>query len=227
MSRMFKVNGKTVMTINPIKGSCKHVCSYCYRKNSRAKRFYEGAPRFDAHALKPLGKNKVVFVASMNDMWGNWIPLEWIETVLEWCGEQDESNTFYFLTKNPMRYRTPSLWRELLLPDTYILGVTVESDIDAIAGKLSHAPPPTARLDAMLKLPPGTRKFISIEPIVEFSCSFAERIRAVAPEFVYLGMNNHQKNARLCEPSLSSTRYLIKQLRAFTKVREKTLREAV
>jgi DNA repair photolyase len=228
MSRMFQVNGKATPTINPIKGGCKHDCSYCYRKNNRARKFYQGEPRFCPEVLKKkIGKNETYFMVSMNDMWQKDIPLDWIHAILDWCSRQDPSNTILFLTKNPIRYRmVQSYYHQLFNKPNFVYGVTLESDIDVICKKMSHAPPPIKRIEEMVKLK-GVRKFVSIEPICEFSCSFAERVREIAPEFVYLGYNNWIRNAHLLEPSLSSTRYLISQLYKFTEVREKTIREAI
>lgn len=225
MSRMFKdEEGKTVLTVNPIKGGCGHECGYCYRKNNRAKRFYEGEPRFDDKALKNIGDNKVVFVCSMNDMFADWIPDEWIADILSWAANQSITNTFYFLTKNPVRYH--ECFVDFFHDDArFYFGATIESDIDAIVRKHTHAPPPSKRIEAMTELG-GVKKFVSIEPIMEFSCSFAERIKGIEPEFVYVGYDNHYMNCPHLEPSLPSTRHLIEQMQRFTTVRLKTLREA-
>ncbi|MEG0528254.1 MAG: DUF5131 family protein, partial [Longicatena sp.] len=42
-------------------------------------------------------------VCSMADLFGDWVPLEWIHDVIEKCVEND-SNNYLFLTKNPKRY---------------------------------------------------------------------------------------------------------------------------
>lgn len=62
-----------------------------------------------------------VFVASMGDQFGPWVPVRWIEQVFASCRASPEW-AFQFLTKTPQRYL------ELLsiLPPTAWLGTTVE-----------------------------------------------------------------------------------------------------
>jgi protein gp37 len=45
-----------------------------------------------------------VFVGSMADTFGSWVPDKWIAKVLEAC-EKAPQHTYLFLTKNPVRYR--------------------------------------------------------------------------------------------------------------------------
>lgn len=70
------------------------------------------------------------------------------------------------------------------------------------------------------------KKYVTIEPILDFSSvkAFADLIEKIAPDFVYVGYDNH--NCRLPEPPLSKTLELIGELEKFTEVRLKTLREA-
>ncbi len=48
-------------------------------------------------------KPRVIFVCSMADLFGEWVPDEWIEEVFKAC-EQAPQHTYLFLTKNPQRY---------------------------------------------------------------------------------------------------------------------------
>jgi protein gp37 len=99
---------------NPITG-CKHDCPYCYARDI-AQRFYpQGfAPtllpdRLTAPANTPIEKRdgpeigwKNVFVCSMADLFGKWVPEEWIEAVFRKVRAHPEWN-FLFLTKFPQR----------------------------------------------------------------------------------------------------------------------------
>lgn len=44
-----------------------------------------------------------IFVCSMADLFGDWVPDEWIEQVFEVCGKAPR-HRYMFLTKNPQRY---------------------------------------------------------------------------------------------------------------------------
>ena len=59
-----------------------------------------------------------IFVVSMGDLFGKWVPDSWIEQVFKAC-EAAPQHTYYFLTKNRVRYRTgylAEIWRERLQP---------------------------------------------------------------------------------------------------------------
>lgn len=48
-------------------------------------------------------KPRTIFVCSMADLFGEWVPDEWIEDVFAACKEAPQ-HTYLFLTKNPIRY---------------------------------------------------------------------------------------------------------------------------
>ena len=48
-------------------------------------------------------KPRAIFVCSMADLFGEWVPDEWIEQVFEAC-EAAPQHRYLFLTKNPKRY---------------------------------------------------------------------------------------------------------------------------
>jgi protein gp37 len=102
-------------TWNPVTG-CKQDCQYCYAK-SIANRFYpeKFEPTFRPERLSAAQNTVIpkkrkdepgirnVFVCSMADLFGEWVPVAWIREVLTVCHENPQWN-FIFLTKNPERY---------------------------------------------------------------------------------------------------------------------------
>jgi protein gp37 len=105
---------------NPVTG-CLHGCAYCYARDI-ATRFYDqgfvptfiperlGAPRNTRAPRLPDSASEVdklgwknVFVCSMADLWGKWVPSEVIRYVLREATEQAQWNYLY-LTKFPQRY---------------------------------------------------------------------------------------------------------------------------
>lgn len=105
-------------TWNPVTG-CKHGCPYCYARDI-ANRFYPPEIGFNPHfwperleapknmtipAKDCSQGEKTVFVCSMADLFGNWVPQEQIDQILLAVGTAPEWN-FLFLTKNPKRYLT-------------------------------------------------------------------------------------------------------------------------
>jgi protein gp37 len=121
---------------NPVTG-CENTCSYCYAReiaaSYRMKAFYPvgftplfheerlGAPAStplprDAEAHPELSR---VFVCSMADLYGGWVPDSWIEAVhaAELANPQW---TYIHLTKYPLRYL------KVTLPSTAWIGTSVD-----------------------------------------------------------------------------------------------------
>jgi protein gp37 len=135
---------------NPIVG-CKRDCEYCYAKKYATDRNWLkdfNEPELSIKALKEpyeIKKPCVIFVCAFADLFGEWIPDEWIKFVLLTIKETPR-HTYVFLTKNPSRYK------EFEYPSNVYLGVTVES------------PDKLWRAEALRDLP--YKKFCSIEPIL-------------------------------------------------------------
>ena len=229
-SRMFHL---VTRTWNPITG-CLHGCVYCWsrrlvetRLRWITRKYRHGfKPAFHEEELSELFKpGEFVFVSDMGDMFGDWVPEEWIMRVLD-VVRRFPKTTFLFLTKNPRRYHV--LKGTLCLYRNAIFGATIETDIDDLyAGhRISGATTPSERIQCMRSLG-ALRKMVSIEPVIEFSNpkTFAERVAEIEPEFVYVGYDNY--NNKLPEPPLSKTLELIDTLRSHgIVVYEKTIRKA-
>lgn len=67
---------------------------------------FDFSPTFHRYKLdepKHWKKPRTIFVCSMADLFGEWVPDEWIEQVFEAC-EAAPQHRYLFLTKNPKRY---------------------------------------------------------------------------------------------------------------------------
>lgn len=215
------------MSWNPVTG-CLHSCSYCWARRlalTRLKRH----PHYSVHGFNPALNEKAfarrfkegewVFVCDMGDLWGSWVPSEWITRVLGHASMFPRTR-FFFLTKNPSRYS------EFLgmMPESAELGVTVETNRDDGYERFSKAPKPSERLKRMAELD-WPRKVVVVEPILDFDLEdFAKELRELNPSEVYIGYDNYGN--KLPEPPYSKAKELVERLSAFTRVHAKSLRPA-
>ena len=104
--------------------------------------------RYRANRLDALKRGNNVFVGAMADLFGDWVPDEWIQEVLNTC-EDHPLNNYLFLTKNPIRY--PKLVKKGLLPmeENYWYGTTITDEKTLFF------------MDARFKT------FVSIEPLLK------------------------------------------------------------
>ena len=77
------------------------------------------------HAKKP----QTVFVCSMADLFGEWVPLRWVRDVLDACAAAPQ-HRYLFLTKNPKRYADLMNiallpWNENHVEDSFWYGISV------------------------------------------------------------------------------------------------------
>ena len=166
------------MTWNPVTG-CLHGCEYCYARkiaNRFGNKYFpygldineldeqlDGEkgkdpypfgflPTFHRYRLDEPSKIKKpqnIFVCSMADLFGDWVPDEWIQAVFTAC-EAAPQHRYLFLTKNPKGLC--SLANKKILPtnDNFWYGTTINTQRDLIyPGRLFD------------------NTFISIEPILE------------------------------------------------------------
>ena len=108
-------------TWNPVTG-CEHGCKFCYAEDiSKMKRMQEYypfgfTPTFHEYRLQAPKNTPVdgrVFVCSMADLFGKWVPDEWINKVFDACMTAPQWE-YMFLTKWPNRYKMleslPKAW---------------------------------------------------------------------------------------------------------------------
>ena len=92
-------------TWNPVTG-CLNNCSYCYARKIGMRFQGHFKPTFHKdRLLQPFKEKKPskIFVCSMADLFGDWIPKEWIDVIIH-TAKMLPQHTFLFLTKNPKRY---------------------------------------------------------------------------------------------------------------------------
>ena len=106
--------------------------------------------RYRLNEPKEINKPKNIFVCSMADLFGSWVPEEWIKEVFKACEAAPQHN-YLFLTKNPDRYI--ELYEKKLFPykENYWFGTTVTKNADRFVW--IHGTP--------------YKCFLSIEPLME------------------------------------------------------------
>jgi protein gp37 len=123
--------------------------------------------RYRLEELQHYKKPQNVFIGSMTDLFGAWVPDEWIQEVFKTC-EAVPQHRYLFLTKNPARYI--KLYKKNLLParHNFWYGTTTVTEKNRYWYSEYH------------------NFFVSIEPIMSrFSDFFTEVQRIVgAPLFL-------------------------------------------
>lgn len=141
-------------TINPIGGLCprEYRCSYCYVPPFYKRFGWKTEPHLKLEVFEQARRRRKptrYFLCSTHDLFGPWIPKEWIKAVLSTV-DTLRQHTFLLLTKYPMRIHKQ--WR-VQLPRNLWLGTTITDQ------------------EAMLQCCPigtsgATVRFISFEPLL-------------------------------------------------------------
>lgn len=160
----------TDFTWNPITG-CLNSCPYCYARKI-AKRF----PNIFPNGFKPtfhedrltepykLKKSSKIFTCSMGEIFGAWVPQEWVSKIFRViidCGPMSTvkghpNHIFQILTKCPHNFSSFFAILNYRLPPNMWLGVTIDRQNAAYKKRFLT--------DGVLK---GGVKFISFEPLLE------------------------------------------------------------
>lgn len=140
------------------------------------------APTFHRYRLDipQTWKNpKTIFVGSMADVFGSWVPDEWIQEVFDACAKAQQ-HKFLFLTKNPNRYN--ELAAKGLLPQEHWYGYTATSQ--KMLWKFHHAD------ECLVK-----NLFVSIEPILApMQPGFCSHVPA---DWVIVGAETGQRKCKV------------------------------
>ena len=100
--------------------------------------------------LKTATKPQSIFVCSMADLFGEWVPDSWIEMIFA-AIQSERRHTYLFLTKNPKRYHA--------IPKTYFSkNVWVGTSVTGIDD--------LNRIETMQELPDYIKTFVSFEPML-------------------------------------------------------------
>ena len=145
-----RIDGNDIKTIN---GPDGQICVEVEYKtaNPYPEKF---TPTFHKHRLSDYEgkKGRNIFVCSMADLFGEWVPDEWINQVLTACKNFSQHN-YLFLTKNPGRYnRIKNLPRK----ENFWFGTTVTNNYDWQTNAF-----------LLYRALPHHYTFLSIEPILE------------------------------------------------------------
>ena len=139
-------------------------------------------PTFHYYRLgeyKDKKRPRNIFVCSMADLFGEWVPTDWIIDVFNACREAPQHN-YLFLTKNPKRYAQLG-YSEIGLPayGNMWYGSTVTSPhTDIYWGK-------------------GVNTFLSIEPILEPFGEIGSALKDSPPKWVIIGAETGKRKNKV------------------------------
>jgi protein gp37 len=141
---------------------------------------YGFMPTFHKYRLNDYAKKKGrnIFVCSMADLFGAWVPDEWIEEVFEACKAAPQHN-YMFLTKNPGRYIELQSKDKLPHDGNFWFGTTVT---DGGEPYMWH--------DGSY----GFHSFLSIEPILE---DFGEFAGELPQEWIIVGAETGNRKEKV------------------------------
>ena len=128
-------------------------------------------PTFHQYRLTdPLTKGfgKSIFVCSMADLFGEWVPDFWIEKVFEAC-KAAPNHRYLFLTKNPKRYLELAEKGKLPEDDIFWYGTTVATPETEVFWSDKH------------------KTFVSIEPILAPFPENPENLLALNTDWAIFG----------------------------------------
>lgn len=129
-------------------------------------------------------KPRTVFVCSMADLFGEWVPDEWITDVFR-AVQAAPWHRYLFLTKNPARYaRLP---KECFAGEAEIwLGTSITTSKD------------TKKLDELMESwETGAQWFVSVEPILEDMDDYLVTALSYVPQWVIVGAESGNREGKV------------------------------
>lgn len=122
-------------------------------------------PTFHKYRLSEPAKWKnprTVFVGSMTDLFGEWVPDRWIKDVFNAC-EKAPQHRYLFLTKNPQRYVNLAEKEILPISENMLFGISVTNKAETI----DAAEAVSGLMDIFCKYAENVPVFLSVEPLLE------------------------------------------------------------
>ena len=123
-----------------------------------------------------MRKGQKVFVGSMSDVFGEWVPDSWIEEIFEVCKAAPQ-HRYLFLTKNPARYAALAANGKLPMQENMWYGSTVTTPDDTFWWSTYH------------------NTFVSIEPIMASFEQPGEPVKKV--DWVIVGAENGKRKGKV------------------------------
>lgn len=125
--------------------------------------------RYRMEEYRNKKRQRNIFVGSMADIFGEWVPDRWIREVFNACEKAPQHN-YLFLTKNPGRYMELHHYGELPLRDNMWYGTTVTDPDTEYMGQ-----------DGQYEF----HTFLSVEPILADFGELSEK--SYIPEWIIVG----------------------------------------
>ena len=144
-------DGSQGYTINPVKGKCPMGCSYCYARRMYDRFKWNPEIKLQSRWWSELDfiKPSRIFVGSTMELFGDWIPEDWLTKILYTCKEFNQ-HTYIFLTKCPQ-----NLIKWSPFPENCWVGISVTNS-HQYQTALQYSRCYDARI-----------KFISFEPLLQ------------------------------------------------------------
>ena len=202
---------------------CNYDCTYCAFGNTLRFQKCDACKAFDPHAhlevldrTPPVTKDGEFLTMGLTGDISFASDIE-MKAAIAYCTKWND-RTFLVQTK------APHLFISYNFPENVIFDCTIESDVHH---RVSSAPTVRYRQEIMASGPiqrQKNKKWITVEPIMGFTEGFADFLKEIHPEVVYVGYDS--KNHHLREPSLQETESFIEQVSEFAEVRTKLMRKA-
>jgi DNA repair photolyase len=173
----------------PIRGKCKHDCSYCYMKT------WGDLPPLHVNSKDirtNLGENNFIFVCHTIDLFADDVPSAWIMQVLNQLNKFPK-NRYLLQSKNPKRF----LEFVDYYPKDVLFGTTIETNRDIYVE--SKAPPYLERAEALAELyEKGFETMVTVEPIFDFDLNELVNLIVIAkPEWVNIEVDINESQKEL------------------------------